>query len=112
MSNCDFSAKDKVFIYSPFEKSEKAITWVKSETNIIELVFNNPLDAVLKIHHVSLIVEGDSAPFVTPVAFKIQPKSKATIEMVCKSEIVGDFTLKAEVAFFSEMKFHVKLRNN
>ena len=31
---------------------------------------------------------------MTPIAFKIEPKSKTSVEMVCKSEIVGDFTLK------------------
>ena len=64
-------SSDKVFIYSPFEKRENIIKWVKSETNKISLTFQNPLEASLKIHHVSLIVDGDGAPFVTPVSFNL-----------------------------------------
>ena len=62
----------KVFIYSPFEKRERTLQWVKSESNCVELTFQNPLEASLKIQHVSLIVSGDSSPFVTPVSFQLE----------------------------------------
>ena len=82
-----------VFIYSPFEKRETILQWVKSESNSVELTFQNPLEASLKIHHVSLIVNGDSAPFVTPVSFQLDAKTKRVITIQCKSEIVGEFNL-------------------
>ena len=59
----------------------------------MKLVFINPLEASLKIEHVSLIVEGDSSPFVTPVSFQIEAKSRKEVAIQCKAEIVGEFKL-------------------